>query len=189
MRKILKSIFSLIIKILILPAYLLCLIEDDKGKYFFQTFAQCFAIIPGIIGIYIRKEFYNMVLEDSHVNYILFGTIIANKKVKIGEGVGIGGYSIIGSCEIGDGAAIGNGVHIISGKKIHEFGSSGVDLTKEMTLTKIYIGEKSWIGNNSVVMANIGRNCIIGAGSIVTKDIKDSVLAAGNPAKIIKNLD
>ncbi len=188
MKKLLKFVFSLIIKILIMPAYLLCLLEDDRGKYFFQTFAQIFAIVPGIIGIYFRKEFYNMILEDSHVSYILFGTVISNKKVKIGKGVGIAGYSIIGSCEIGDGAAIGNGVHIISGKKIHEFSSSGVDLTKEMTLTKIYIGERSWIGNNSVVMANIGRHCLIGAGSIVTKDIEDGVLAAGNPAKVIKKL-
>jgi acetyltransferase-like isoleucine patch superfamily enzyme len=158
------------------------------NSYIYQTFSQFYAIIPGIIGDYFRKEFYNMVLEDTHMSYILFGTIIANKNTKIGRGVGIGGYSIIGYCEIGEGTAIGNGVHIISGKKIHDFDSRGVDLSKRMVLSKISIGEKSWIGNQSIIMANIGRNCLIGAGSVVNKDIEEGVLAAGNPAKVIKRL-
>jgi len=188
MKEVLKIVFSSFTKVLIFPSYLLCVLEGNKKSYFFHTFSQFYAIIPGIVGDYFRKEFYNMVLEDTYISYILFGTIIANKNTKIGRGVGIGGYSIIGYCEIGDGAAIGNGVHIISGKKIHDFDSHGVDLTKKMVLNKVIVGEKAWIGNQSVIMANIGRNCLIGAGSVVTKDIEEGVLAAGNPARVIKRV-
>lgn len=53
----------------------------------------------------------------------------------------------------------------------------------------LIIGENVWIGMNSIILSNcnnIGSNSIIGAGSIVTKDIPSNVIVAGNPAKIIK---
>jgi len=53
---------------------------------------------------------------------------------------------------------------------------------------EIVIGEDVWIGSNSVILSDvsIGRGTIIGAGSVVTKDLPSYVIAAGNPAKIIK---
>ena len=54
--------------------------------------------------------------------------------------------------------------------------------------TNTYIGKKCFIGANAIIMPGlkIGNHCIIGAGSVVTKDIPDNCIAAGNPAKIIK---
>ena len=52
---------------------------------------------------------------------------------------------------------------------------------------KIKIGEDSWVGNGCLIMANIGKKCIIGAGSVVSKDIPDYSIAVGNPAKVIRN--
>lgn len=48
-----------------------------------------------------------------------------------------------------------------------------------------------WIGGNTTICpgVSIGNRTIIGAGSVVTKDIPDDVIAAGNPARIIKRLD
>lgn len=50
------------------------------------------------------------------------------------------------------------------------------------------IGDNVWIGGNTVVLPGItiGNNVTIGAGSVVTKDIPDKVLAFGNPCKIIR---
>ena len=50
------------------------------------------------------------------------------------------------------------------------------------------IGDNVWIGGNTVVLPGItiGNNVTIGAGSVVTKDIPDNVLAFGNPCKIIR---
>jgi virginiamycin A acetyltransferase len=54
------------------------------------------------------------------------------------------------------------------------------------TFEKVVIGEDTWIGNGALVMANVGKKCIIGAGSVVTKDVDDFSVVAGNPARIIR---
>ena len=48
-----------------------------------------------------------------------------------------------------------------------------------------------WIGDSAIVCkgVTIGENSIIGAGAVVTKNIPANVVAAGNPAKVVKNLD
>lgn len=54
-----------------------------------------------------------------------------------------------------------------------------------------YIGDNVYIAANSTVIGgiHIGNNVIIGAGSVVTKDVPDNCVYAGNPAKFIKNID
>lgn len=54
----------------------------------------------------------------------------------------------------------------------------------------IRIGNNVWIGGNVVVLAGVtvGDNSVIGAGSVVTKDIPPNVVAAGNPCKIIRQI-
>lgn len=54
-------------------------------------------------------------------------------------------------------------------------------------LTRTVIGESSWIGENVCIWGSrIGKKCVIGANSVVTKDIPDFCVAAGSPARIIK---
>ena len=52
----------------------------------------------------------------------------------------------------------------------------------------VTIGDNVWIGGNVCIMpgVTIGRNVVIGAGSVVTKDIQDNVIAAGNPCRVIR---
>ena len=54
----------------------------------------------------------------------------------------------------------------------------------------VYIGKNVWIASNVTVLpgVHIGDNSVIGAGSVVTHDIPDNVFAAGNPAKIIREI-
>ncbi|MBD1577535.1 MULTISPECIES: sugar O-acetyltransferase [Vibrio] len=55
----------------------------------------------------------------------------------------------------------------------------------------ISIGDCVWIGAGSIVLGGvtIGSNSVIGAGSVVTKDIPDNVIAVGNPCKVIKTIE
>ena len=55
---------------------------------------------------------------------------------------------------------------------------------------EVTIGNNVWIGGNSVICpgVHIGDNCVIGAGSVVTKDIPDWSIAAGNPCKVIRQI-
>lgn len=55
---------------------------------------------------------------------------------------------------------------------------------------KVLIGDGSYIGYNSVIVGNvkIGKHCVIGANSVVTKDVPDYCVAVGSPARVIKNI-
>ncbi len=54
----------------------------------------------------------------------------------------------------------------------------------------VEIGEGSWLGENVCVLgAKIGKHCVIGANSVVTKDIPDYCVAVGSPARVIKKYD
>lgn len=55
---------------------------------------------------------------------------------------------------------------------------------------KVSIGDGSYIGINAVIVGNvkIGKHCVIGANSVVTKDVPDYCVAVGSPAKVIKKM-
>ena len=63
--------------------------------------------------------------------------------------------------------------------------NTGYEYGKEVT-----IGDNCWIGGNTVICpgVHIGDNVVIGAGSVVTKDIPDWSIAAGNPCKVIRRI-
>jgi acetyltransferase-like isoleucine patch superfamily enzyme len=54
-------------------------------------------------------------------------------------------------------------------------------------LQQIRIGAGTWVGSGAVIMADVGSDSIIGAGAVVTKPIPDRVLAAGVPARVVRN--
>ena len=64
--------------------------------------------------------------------------------------------------------------------------NSGLEFGKPVT-----IGDNVWIGGDAVILpgVTIGNGVVIGAGSVVTKDVPDNVLVGGNPARIIKEID
>ncbi len=64
--------------------------------------------------------------------------------------------------------------------------AAGLEFAKPVT-----IGEDVWVGGSVVICpgVTIGNRCVIGAGSVVTKDIPIGVFAAGNPCKVIRELD
>lgn len=91
---------------------------------------------------------------------------------------------------IEDDVLIGSGVHFYTAN--HTFKNpeipiidQGHDTSKEIKLEK-----GCWVGANAIILAGviIGKNSVIGAGSVVTKSIPEGVVAAGNPAKIIKSI-
>ncbi len=72
----------------------------------------------------------------------------------------------------------GHPIHPVSRNSGYEYG------------IPITIGNNVWIGGNAVILPGviIGDNAVIGAGSVVTKDIPDNVIAAGNPCRIIRKI-
>lgn len=121
-------------------------------------------------------------------------TAFSTGEIVIGDNVGLNGTAITSKrrIRIGDGTMIAANVIIVD-SDFHaqwppdaRLTSSTVDDDRE-----VVIGRNVWIGINSVVLkgVTIGDNAIVGAGSIVVRDIPANVLAAGNPARVIRRLD
>ena len=93
----------------------------------------------------------------------------------------------VAKVRIGDNAQIAPNVSIYTaGHPIHpESRNSGYEYGIDVT-----IGDNVWIGGNVCIMpgVTIGNNVVIGAGSVVTKDLPDNVIAAGNPCRIIREI-
>lgn len=91
------------------------------------------------------------------------------------------------SVTFGDNVFIGPNVSIFTA--CHpiepEARNTGVEWAEAVT-----IGNSVWIGGNVTILpgVTVGDNCVIGAGSVVTKDIEPNSVAAGNPARIIKKI-
>lgn len=64
-------------------------------------------------------------------------------------------------------------------------------ISQELVSKNVFIGEHCWIGEKVIILpgVSIGRWSVVGAGSVVTKDIPEYCIAVGNPAKIIKKYD
>ena len=61
---------------------------------------------------------------------------------------------------------------------------------RTFTKKNTYLGYNSFIGAGSIILPGIklGKNCVVGAGSLVTKDVNENEIVAGNPAKHIRYL-
>ncbi|MDP1815256.1 MAG: DapH/DapD/GlmU-related protein [Leadbetterella sp.] len=86
---------------------------------------------------------------------------------------------------IGDNCTIAPGVRLIA----HD--ASTKQFLGYTKIGRINIGENCFIGDSVIVLpcVNIGRGSIIGAGSVVTKDVPPGMVAAGNPARVICSVD
>ena len=111
--------------------------------------------------------------------------------VAIGDDVFIGGACFLDSARpelilIADGVFLSGGVSIIAHSRPPDFLSEFI----KYKAGKVYIKKGSWIGYNSTILPGItiGEGSIVGAGSVVTKDVPPYIVVAGNPAKKIRNL-
>ncbi len=99
------------------------------------------------------------------------------------------------NCCILDCAKVSIGNNVLLGPNVgiftpeHAFNSNERAAGYEKALP-IEIGDNVWIGGNVTILGGvkIGSNSIIGAGSVVTKNIPSNIIAAGNPAKVIRKI-
>ena len=60
-------------------------------------------------------------------------------------------------------------------------------VVREGARVRIRIGEGTWVGSAAIILADVGKHCVIGAGAVVTSPIPDYAIAAGVPAKVIRD--
>ena len=162
------------------------------------------------------KDFGENTLLFNPIKVIGPENIIIGRNVRILKNAWISAKPIIekDDCllEIGDGTSIGHFSHIYSTNEIiiekkvliadkvyisdnlHSYTDINTPIINQKLkqINSVRIGTGSWIGENVCILGSkIGKQCVIGANSVVTKDIPDYCVAAGNPAVIIKkyNID
>lgn len=111
----------------------------------------------------------------------------------IGANCSIGNFNHIYATQrvkIGDSVLTADKVYISD--NIHGYEDITQPVIKQKIVQKktVVIGDGSWIGENvCVIGASIGKHCVIGANSVVTRDIPDFCVAVGLPAKVVKSFN
>ena len=186
----LKIIAELTALLLVFPAVVCCrvsivLLGAERG---FAGWSQAMSLFPGLAGAYLRRAFYQLVLPrcDSGV-CISFGTIFSHSTAKIGRDVYVGNYCVIGDVTLEDDVLVASHVSITNGCEQHGIERLDVPVREQPgQWPRVTIGRDSWIGERSVIMADVGKHCVVGAGSVVTKPLPDYAIAFGVPAKVVR---
>lgn len=94
----------------------------------------------------------------------------------------------IGKVVIEDYVFFGHGVKLLA--RTHDYNVYNEERQRKIIEKPIWIKEGAWVGSGAIILGGvtIGRHSVIGAGSLVTKDVPDYAIVAGNPAKKIKTI-
>jgi acetyltransferase-like isoleucine patch superfamily enzyme len=190
MKSVLKAVAGIVATIIVSPALAMYWIG---GRLFgaekaFQGWSQCLSLIPGLTGEYLRQSFYRGVFERCGAGAtISFGTIFSHPTCSLGRNVYIGAFCCLGEVTLEDDVLLGSHVSIMNGSGQHGISRLDIPIREQPgEWPHITIGRDTWIGDRAIVMADVGRHSVIGAGSVVTKPIPDFAVAAGVPARVIR---
>lgn len=163
--------------------------DDDLLTLFNNGYKYAFVTVGSIGNPSLRIKLFNKISEIGYeIPSIIDSSAKVSKYTKIEQGVFIGKQSIVNvGTLIQKGAIINSGSIVEHDCQIGAFShiAPGAVLGGE-----VIVGENSHIGSNVTVkqQVHIGANSIIGMGSVVLKNIQDSILAYGNPCKEVKKL-
>lgn len=182
------------------------MIKELKTKFKFWKNAD--RIGPDILGTYWRIFFKSKMLTLCQQKFKSFANsaefrpgayAVGCSQISIGERVVIrpgtmlhgATASLEESIAIENDVLIGSGVHIYV--ENHKFDLTNVSIIDQghHQSSKVILKKGCWIGANTIILpgVTVGRNSVIGAGSIVTKSIPDYSVAVGNPARVIKKIE
>ena len=143
--------------------------REAKEAYMKEVFAECGE------GCYIELPFHAN-YGGSHVH---FGNYIyANSNLTLVDD----GHIFVGDkVMFGPNVTVATANHPID----PELRAKGLQYNRD-----VHIGENVWIGASAVIVpgVTIGKNSVIGAGSVVTKDIPENVVAVGNPCRVMREI-
>lgn len=138
---------------------------------------------------------FNVIGGDTRLN-ILIGK---SARLKLGKNVGISNSTIVCriSITIEDNVLIGGGCKIYDTdfhsvrqkERLNPYLNKTPDL--QVNSSAVTIKKGAWIGGHVIILkgVTVGQNSIVGAGSVVSKDIPPNQIWAGNPARFIKEID
>jgi len=118
--------------------------------------------------------------------------MVTDPVISVGDRCLIGkGSGIVGHLEIIVGNDVWTGHHVYITDQNHGYEMLDIPISMQvMPERRVSIGDGSWLGHGTVVLpgSNIGRHVVVGANSVVTGDLPDNCVAAGVPARVIRQL-
>jgi acetyltransferase-like isoleucine patch superfamily enzyme len=179
--------------VLVLPCWLLYLLGGLAlgRRRAFPGWSQAMSLLPGLLGIYLRRAFYRLVLRRCGQDTCLgFGVIFAHPGAEVGRTVYVGPYCCLGEVTLEDDVLLGSHVSVTNGSAQHGTGRLDIPVREQPGVwPRVTIGRDTWVGDRAVVMADVGRHCVVGAGSVVTRPVPDYAIAVGVPAKVVRYRD
>ena len=157
----------------------------------FPGWSQAFSLLPGLTGVYLRWAFYRWTLpvcgEDACIG---FGTTLSHPTARIGRTVYVGTFCSLGDVTLEDDVLIASHVSVMNGSSQHRIDRLDIPVREQAgTWPRVTIGRDSWIGERAIVMADVGKHCVIAAGSVVTRPLPDYAIAVGSPARVLRYRD
>jgi acetyltransferase-like isoleucine patch superfamily enzyme len=190
MKRACKTTANVIALVLVLPAYLMYrAVALVLGRPMaFPAWSQAFALIPGLVGITLRRAFYRLVLPRCDADACLsFGTVFSHPTAEVGKSVYVGLYCCLGDVTLEDDVLLGSHVSVMNGGSQHGIERLDIPIREQPgSWPHITIGRDSWIGDRAVVLADVGKHCVVGAGSVVTQPLPDYAIAVGVPARVVR---
>jgi len=136
-----------------------------------------------------HKELVNLYGCEIGNNSKIATFVEIQKNVKIGKNCKIEAFAFIPEgVELEDGVFIGPHACFTNDKLPRAVNKNGtLKAADDWEVTKTLVKKRASIGANATIICGviIGKNSIVGAGSVVTKDVPDNVIVVGNPEKVI----
>lgn len=134
---------------------------------------------------------FTAIAEPMHrVEIGVWGREVGVGAIHIGRGVLMSPGSRISASDevrIGDGVMMANGTYITDSDWHTVYDRT----QRSATVTPVHVGDNVWLGDHATVLkgVKIGENSVVAARAVVTKDVPANVIVAGNPAKVVRELD
>lgn len=153
-----------------------------------ESASQLLALVPGIFGQYVRRALLQRVLARCSPSALVeFGTLFSQSGAMIDDNVYVGPRCQLGLVHLERDVLIAASVQIPSGGKTHYFNDPTKPIREQGGERRmVTVGAGAWIGTGAILLADVGKETVVAAGSVVTKPLPDGVIAAGVPARVLR---
>jgi acetyltransferase-like isoleucine patch superfamily enzyme len=190
-RDALKTLAHALASVIVLPALVSFAIRraflgQDRAL---EGSSQALSLLPGLTGCYLRRAFLGRALANcDRTVTVEFGVVFSQAGARLDRNVYIGPRCHIGLAHLEADVLLAAGVHVPSGSETHGVMDADRPIREQPgTRTLVRIGEGAWVGSAAIVMADVGRHAIVGAGAVVTNPIPDYAVAVGVPARVVRD--
>lgn len=185
-----KSFARFLSSLVILPFWLIyrmaaIVLGKDRAL---EDASQWLSLLPGLLGQYLRRAFLQRVLAHCHPTAVVeFGTLFSQTGAQLDENVYVGPRCSLGLVHLEKDVLLAGNVQIPSGGMTHYFDDPDKPIREQGGERRLVrIGAGAWIGTSAVVLADVGAGTVVAAGSVVTKPLPPNVIAAGVPARVVR---